>query len=182
MISSLLQIGDKVVVTIPQENREWGYNPCSDGTIAEVVGFSEHYENRYQNYREPGIYENKSWVNIKDENGKVWTEYGGRLELVDQKEADARENKWRAEGRPKVEKFIRELPEDKFYPLDKVTANLSGKIEEFIVAGREYNWDNTPYRVNYANGGGCTYLDENLLKLKSRGNCWNYYNNLPYDI
>ena len=36
MIDELMRIGDEVAITIPQENREWGYNPCPDGTKASA--------------------------------------------------------------------------------------------------------------------------------------------------
>lgn len=43
MIDELMRVGDEVAITIPQENREWGYNPCPDGTKAIILGFSEIY-------------------------------------------------------------------------------------------------------------------------------------------
>ena len=179
MIDSLIEIGDKVIVTIPQENREWGYNPCKDGTIATVVGFSERYVGRYRNFIRPGVYESRVWVKLKDPDGKIWSELSARIELEDKEEYADREIKWRSEKCLQKEILIRELPEDKFYPLDKVTSFIDWKKENFIVLDREYNWEKSPYRVEYEKGAGYTCIDEDKLTLISRGNCWNYYHNLP---
>jgi hypothetical protein len=169
MLGELIQIGDKLTVKIERESRSCGYNPCPDGTIVVVVGFSEYYEPRYNNHRSPGVYENKAWAKIQDENGKVWAEWSGRLHCEDE---EKKLKEWHSAGRPKNEKFLRDLPQDKFYPLDKVLAN--GK--EYTVYGREYHWEKQPYRIYDV---GHTYVDESKIVLKSRGNCWNYYHNLP---
>jgi len=112
MISELLKIGDQVTVEIEEESRMWGYNPCPNGTVVTVIGFSEHYWGRYNCYRSPpGVYESKTWVKVQDENGKVWSEYCGRLHTEDEEE---RREKWFEMGKPNTELFLRDLPEDKF--------------------------------------------------------------------
>ena len=50
MIGELVKVGDEVAITIPEENRKWGYSPCLDGTKATVLGFSEIYYGRLGNF------------------------------------------------------------------------------------------------------------------------------------
>jgi len=57
MIDDTVRIGDEVIVTIPKENRDWGYNPCPDGTKATVLGFSETHHSRIDELGiKPGVY------------------------------------------------------------------------------------------------------------------------------
>jgi hypothetical protein len=86
-----LRVGDEVAITIPQENREWGYNPCPDGTKATILGFSEIHYGRLGNFGfKPGVYVNRACVNVRLPDGKEYSEYSGRLELTDKDEYERR--------------------------------------------------------------------------------------------
>lgn len=92
MLDEILQVGDMVVINVPQENREWGYNPYPDGTIATFLRFSEiayGWANFYG--KEPGMYENTLWAYFQLENGEEICEFTGRAELIDSSEAERRE-------------------------------------------------------------------------------------------
>jgi len=133
MIDDVLKIGDKVVITIPKENREAGYNPYPDSTVAKVVGFNEIYWGRINNcgYK-PGVHMNKSWP-IIEVNGKPYTESSCRLELVDKQEYERRVKEWDERGGPSYidEKlFLRDLPETAFWEGD-----------------RTFVWDRSPLNV-----------------------------------
>ena len=65
--------GSIVSVTIPKENRDWGYNPCEDGEYAEVVRQGTIDHGRIHNFgKTPGIWENSSWtvINLRKSDGE----------------------------------------------------------------------------------------------------------------
>lgn len=124
LIEDILQIDDEVSITIPRENRAWGYNPFPDGTKAEVIGFDEIIYGRLNSHGlKPGVYVNRSWVKLKLEDGCLHHEHSDRLKLSDQVEYKRRVKEWQ-ESAPKhwyqQEEFIRELPETPFWEGDKV--------------------------------------------------------------
>ena len=56
MLGELFDIGDKAIVQIPKENRDWGFNPCDDGTIVTVIGFAEIDNGRTCGFQgKPGV-------------------------------------------------------------------------------------------------------------------------------
>lgn len=60
--------GDIVSITIPKENRDWGYSPCPDGQRAVVI-------NDY----------NSAWVNLillDGMSGKYHREFRPRLKVL----------------------------------------------------------------------------------------------------
>jgi hypothetical protein len=85
------QVGDVVIITIPQENREWGYNPCPDGSKALVLGYggylvgtepTEHITHPFLPIgdEQHGPKVNASWVRVMLENGKIYEEFSPRLQ------------------------------------------------------------------------------------------------------
>lgn len=62
----MFKAGDRVTVHIPQDNREWGYNPCADGDVATV-----------QTDQQP----NDTWIAI-EQNGAIRSEYMTRLRPI----------------------------------------------------------------------------------------------------
>ena len=190
MIGEMIQIGDKLSVVI--ENREWGYNPCKDGTIVEAIGFSEMSNGRTNGT--PGIFVNHSWVKIKDENGKEWYEWSDRLSLLDPKEQEKRENIYReTENKDVFKKKIRDLPETTFYEDDVVTFEKIDLGYKFTIKSINYNYINNDGTLSKCDDGvtdmpiysitkegyGYTSVREEDLKLVKRGNIWNYYNGKP---
>lgn len=74
MLGMGVLVNDKLIVEIPTENREWGYNPCPDGTIATVIGFGEIEYNEKQaqdcGAPRPGIYVNRCWFRVMFPDGR----------------------------------------------------------------------------------------------------------------
>ena len=117
-----LMKGDKVVITIPKENREWGYNPCPDGTVAEFIAYTEIDYGRLDNFgKPPGIYENTSWARLLMPDGKEHVEYTDRLEFLDPKVGETRESTFRRE-----DVRVRDLPETPFWEGDFVIIHKAG--------------------------------------------------------
>lgn len=196
MLGECLEIGDEVVITVEKENRDWGYNPCPDGTKATVVGFTEIDYGRTHNFgHKPGIYLNRSWVEIKSQDGKQWAESSTRLELTDSTLADARLKKYRVklETTPwrDLKEFVRELPPTDFWEEDmvKVKEGDNPLPQHFLEreAGKIFKIDylklhtftrvNTwwpAFDVSFENFG-TTGFNQTHLTLVSRGNVWKYY-------
>jgi len=203
MINDLINIGDKVIVTIEKDAREWGYNPCPDGTKAKVISFAEIDYGRLQTFgKKPGVYVNRSWVKICLEMGKEYLEWSGRLELSSQKEykkrlaAFRRLQKENPDGWRKDE-FIRDLPETPFWEGDIVRVEEgigSGWNDRedptiFQITGIEYNClgqrtDNgsewPAYRVSDTiSAGWHVSIRADQMKLIERGPVWKHYHNEP---
>ena len=132
IIGETLKIGDKVVVTIPKDSREWGYSPCSDGTIAEVTGFAEIHYGRIHNFgKAPGVYENRCWAYVKTP-GKEWCENTGRLDLLDKQEQESRKQKWIESGRPGG-KYLRPLPDTEFWEEDVIKCTSLPEYDKLYI-------------------------------------------------
>ncbi len=204
MIGELLQVDDKVVVTVLKDNREWGYNPCADGTIATVRGFGTITYGHIRNYGyRPGVYENRSWIVIELPTTEVISIYVGNLKLVDQEAYDTRlvafrekqKTDWRS-----TSVRVADLPETEFWEGDIVTnddlvahlGNYAGS--HGAVAGRFYidnikwDWmgqtrlDGSPmpfYDISPFPDGGLTTGTDEPLTLVERGNVWKYFHDEP---
>lgn len=190
MIGDVLELGDKVSITIEKENREWGYDPCPDGTVAEVVGFSETFYSRTGNFgHKPGVYETKSWVLVRSED-KEWREWSGRFTMLDAVEYERRVKEWRANGAPFVGAYLRELPETEFWEGDVVASAEHPDVR--VVQGINYNWmgdkayDGSPlgfYQCSsdlYA--GWHVTLSPKHLTLVERGPVWRYFHGVPLNL
>lgn len=186
MIGELLKVGDKVTITIPKENREWGYNPCPDGTVATFVSFTEIPYGRTCTYgREPGIYENTSWANLSMPDGSTHRELAFRLALVDKEEEKRREEEFmKLDIAARFNrKKLRPLPELPFYEGDMISCE---KVPEAkVVCHIDYSYlhttrtDGSPFPIynisNSSAGGWTTAVAEGDLKLVKRGKIWEYY-------
>ncbi|MCR4311710.1 MAG: hypothetical protein NUV56_00335 [Candidatus Uhrbacteria bacterium] len=204
MFDDYLELEDKVKITIPQENRDWGYNPCPDGTLATIIGFTEIHWGRVNNCGiKPGVYVNRAWVKVRLEDGKEHTELSSRLELVDKAEHERRV----AEGCAKREadphafdhgEFLRDLPETPFWEGDMVFVPGAALMERslgkrnphlFQVIGINYSDLNETTRIgtkypayNIASGfsaGWHTGASEDSMTLVERGPVWKHYHNEP---
>ncbi len=139
MLDELMKIGDEVVITIAQENRDWGYNPCPDGTKATILGFSEMHYGRIKNFgQKPGVYVNRSWVNLRFRDGREHQEWSGRLECTDKVEYEKRLAEYHEsrKGKPfefMTHEFIRELPETPFWEGDFV--RVSARMGLTVITG-----------------------------------------------
>lgn len=193
MIGEVLRPGDQVVVNIEKESREWGYDPCPDGTVAEVLGFAEHYVGRVGAHRPPGVYENTSWVKIKfpDPNiaglHHVRQEWSGRLTMLDQVEYERRLEEWRRNGGKLGGFLLRPLPETEFWEGDVVTSSRHDDVR--VVAVIKFEWmgdkraDGSPVSI-YAcssaiDAGWHVYCDASELTLVERGPIWKHHHGEP---
>lgn len=185
----MFEIGDQVTITIPKENREWGYNPCPDGTQATVVGFSEITHGRINGCgKKPGVYTNTSWVKVQLSDNSVITEFAGRLNLTN---AELRERRLQLR-REALRKdnvfwddigFLRDLPETEFWEWDIVEF----KGQTLKVVGINYEnigqkcYDGCTDMPIYRVGGEGWYQSPRPedLKLVKRGNVWKHYHNEP---
>ncbi len=199
MLDEYMKIGDEVTVTIPEENRYWGYNPCPDGTKATILGFSEIAYGRTRSFGlRPGIYVNRSWVKIRLESGQEYTEWSGRLDLVDKAEYARREaefHKWQKEsGECHHNEFLRELPITPFWEWDIVRVCGMGVLmgyagNVFIVTGINYSYLNDKridgskypaYSISESvSAGWSTAVSEDNMALIERGKIWKFYHNEP---
>jgi len=204
MIDELMRIGDEVVITIGKENREWGYNPCPDGTKATILGFSEIYHGRLGNFgMKPGIYVNRAWVKLRLEDGRGHTEWSGRLELTDRRKSSRRLAKFHKQtqknpGNLRNKEFLRELPETPFWEGDFVRVHgrsvvTSGYNEVpperdpdvFQVIGIDYNHLDgktqigtryPAYSISDGLGSGWhASASEDNMTLVERGPVWKFY-------
>lgn len=96
-----LDFGDMVRVSVLPENREWGYDPCHDGTIAKVVGFAE-IELTGAWTDKPGVYRNRYWPILEADGKNLGAIYKGHLVPLDENKA-----KWFVPLRD--DDFLREL-------------------------------------------------------------------------
>ena len=168
MISDLLEVGDNVIVTIPEDNRSWGYNPVPDGSVGKVTGFGEISYSHTQSFgQEPGVYENKCWVDISFKDGSTHNISNCFLEMKDKKEYDKRLKVFRKRQEEEGYYFgdknkLRDLPETPFWEGDFVHAKQRGQlivvtdanvfdssgnvakehvdIDTFVVCRIDYNW------------------------------------------
>src|ERR1700722_19728141 len=197
MLGGVLKLGDEVVLTVGQENREWGYNPYPDGTRAIFLRFSEiDYGWANQFGKEPGIYENDSWCYFRLEDGKEICEWSGRAEMVDKEEylrrdAAMRDKRgfFRHEG-----KRLRDLPETPFIEGDVVAGVFITSVSGFpdgeaiiakVVYGDIGNFCTdgiTPiglYSISPAPRSWTQHVphrEQLKLRLVRRGNVWKYRN------
>jgi len=197
MLTNLLRRGDKVVININKENREWGYDPCPDGTIATMIGFGEIHYGRLHNFgHKPGIYENHSWPQVQLDNGKELSLNGSNVELIDKDEYKKREKQYRIDVKEKGysfdKVFLRELPETPYWEGDLVnllTFDWNGK-KNLVVTMINYNYIGTfcndsvtPYPIYQVSpdirGGSYMSFRESEMEFVERGPVWKFYHNEP---
>jgi len=197
MIGDVVNLGDNVIVKVSKENRDWGFNPCPDGTIAEVISFGEIDYGYINNHgREPGVYENRCWFDIRLPDGKEVNISCCHVEPVDAKAYEAKVTEWRqtakASGDWSSAKRLRDLPETKLWPGDYVTCSHLGDYEELRVAYIKYNYigqkrtdgsDMPLYDVSNKFPSGWTMAagDDDTTLIR-RGNVWKYYHKEPMEF
>lgn len=197
-MSDTLQIGDRLVVEVSKENRDWGYDPCPDGTFVTVDGFSEIcYGRTHNNGIPPGVYQNTSWVKVRTDEGKQFCISScfvshtdkdlyeqRRQELIAKYETPSYD--WRQDYK---RLFLRDLPFTDFWEGDFVRAvgpaftRHHGKMLQ--VTRIDYSRistlhdDGTAYPIYSISLGfragwyTCASLSD--LELVSRGQVWNYF-------
>ncbi len=206
MIGKLMRVGDKVVITINKEERDYGYNPCPDGTKAIILGFSETYYGRLGNFGlKPGIYVNREWVKLRLKDGREYTEGSGRLELASKAEYKRRLGAFRKEQSDdwrNGEEFIRELPETPFWEGDFVRVRCRSAVtsvysemppircpDVFQITGIDYDHlaertqAGTRYPAYYISNklgaGWYTSASEDDMWLVKRGLVWEFCKGKP---
>lgn len=201
MLGELVKIGEVVVLDVCKENREWGYNPGSDGTRAEILSFGEIAHGRGDGLGyPPGIYVNRCWMNIRylegDREGEEdcmscchlapgdKDEYARRVE-----ERRARYARLREQGEESPflseKEFLRELPETEFYEGDKVVIVRPGehfdketgtvsRIEYSAIESGRTRDDGSPWPIYdvHLDSGGTVSMEESWIELLERGNIW----------
>lgn len=197
MLGYLIKLGDKVVINIEKESRDWGYSPCPDGTKAKVIGFSEIHYGRTVNFgKEPGVYPNTSWVKLRMPDGTEHTEWDGRLTLIDNKEYKRRldESKKVPYNQRVNRQKIRDLPDTPFWEGDFVTGYelTSRNIDPAVVNRIDFQYldkkrdDGSPFPIyvisDKMNGGWTMSFNDEELSLVARGQIWKYYHNVPFSF
>ncbi len=204
MIDQLMRVGDGVEITIPQESREWGYNPCPDGTQATILGFSEIHYGRLGNFGfKPGVYVNRAWVTVRLPNGQEYSEFSDRLELTDKDEHARRLAAFRKLQQEQPDnwyskEFLRDLPETPFWEGDFVRVRGHAGVmsvysemppdrdpEVFQIIGIDYHYltERTQigtmypaYKISSKLGAGWhTSASEVDMVLVERGPVWKFY-------
>jgi hypothetical protein len=198
MISDLFEVGDLVKITILKENREWGYNPCPDGTLAKIRSFQTidyGYTNNFGH--QPGVYLNKCWANFQIEGKDICLSHC-HYEMVDVQEYEHRLEKFRARQKSHpddwdIKERISDLPETALWPGDKVISkNVWDTLHPMLfVAYVRYDLidqkrvDGSPMPIydvseKYPPTSTSPRGDKDL-SLIQRGNVWNFYHHLPLD-
>lgn len=205
MLGEIINIGDIVTITIPKENREHGYDPCPDGTVAEVVGFTEIAWGRLGNYGyRPGVYENRCWVKLALPGGGVHTELAGRLDLLALGEEKRRLEELRKfnQGNPgwlSKDKFLRDLPGTPFWEGDFVQVlhpdtDFSSNRQDgaYQITRIEYSDldrkrdGGSPYPAytfsSSLDAGWTMNTDAASMRLVERGPVWKHYHGEPIEF
>lgn len=188
MLGELLKLGDLVSVTIPRDSRQWGYNPCEDGAVAEVLNFSEIHYGRFQNYygKRPGVHSNNCWVALRfvandKQQDRISTSH---LKLVDEAEYERRLTLPHQEP----ETFIRDLPETALWESDVV----EGDGQRLVVVRISYDClthttnNGAPWPIydcsNKLKGGWVRAFREDALTLVERGPVWLIAHDQPVEF
>lgn len=187
MIDKLMDVGDRVVITIPPEARAQGYNPCPDGTKATILSFTEIHYGRFWNFGlKPGVYVNRAQVKLRLKNGREHTEWSDRLELTSkafQMDRQKKPGDWHNN-----EEFLRDLPETPFWEADFVKVDgRSSKVFQIIRINYPYLTELTRIGTNYPayiissklKAGWNMPVSEDALTLVARGPVWKFYHDEP---
>lgn len=197
MLGDIVNIGDKVIIQVAKENREWGFDPCPDGTAVEVIGFSEIHHGYVNNCgREPGVYENRCWFDIRLPNGKEINISCCHVISANAEEYQTKRLEWqekaKASGNWSSSKRLRDLPETKLWPGDYVTCTRIPEYEELRVVGINYGYigqkrtDGTDMPLYDVSdkfpAGWWTAAGDDDTTLIKRGNVWKYYHKEPMEF
>lgn len=192
-----LRIGDRVVMTMDKEAREWGRPGVPTGTAGTVIGFT-----RYDSYvsrigspgKRPGRYSCNGSGVIAWDNGEFgqpsasdlrWETSHARLAI--QRAAD---QVWNAAF--DTDQFVEPLPELEFWEHD-IVRDKTGRIrmslrEDTLLRISHINYNNVNakrddgspmpiYNVESSQGlSGTTSVNTDDLELVERGNVWKWFN------
>jgi len=164
-----LNVGDRVKVTIPKENREWGYNPCPDGAEGTIIKFDEIAYGRVNNCeKKPGIYENKCWCSLELEDKSIihisTFHLDGKFSTMDSK-------------------FLRDLPETPFWEGDFVSCKNKDGVFQIV----RINYDRINAKINDGGpypiyeisdsftAGWHQAFSADEISLLKRGAVWKYF-------
>lgn len=196
IIGEVLNIGDKVVINVDEENRKWGYNPAPEGTICEVKAFGEIYWGWANNVgKAPGVYANHCWVEVVLPTGETITMSVCNPSPVNPIAYAARIVKMREDGSIDKDVFLRDLPETRFIEDDLVSSPGFTVARDFQnnqarIVSVEYHDiskkrdDGSPMRIYHISAswpaGWYTWADnEDKWELVERGKVWKYRHNEP---
>jgi hypothetical protein len=209
VLGELLRIGDEVSIKIEEESRYWGYNPCPDGTVATVIGFSEMHYGYVNGCGMPaGVYVNDAWTKLRMSDGTETSEWTGRLTLTDPKLEEARRGEAAEERRRlgddyyryrRGKEFLRPLPDTAFIEGDLVNVDPSVGFRSMklpsnvaMISRVEYadvnrtRDDGSPWPLYQLSddmkGGGLIGIDNHKLTLRERGKVWKAVHNEPIEF
>ncbi len=197
------KIGDEIIVTVPKENRDWGYDPCRDGSKGKIIEFGETYEGRTGSYNLPGVYHNKYWFVILLESGKKVNLGSHCVDYLDPNLDTIRLKEVQEEIRTKTsrqldkEKFVRPLPETDCYEGDIIRILGEGyrdmKGQEYRIVSLNYHYIDTfcndnvtekpiyDFATRFPNDEGVLFecgtcsVNRKNSELVSHGNVWKYH-------
>jgi len=174
-----IDFGDLLLIDISEEAREWGYNPATNGTVVQVVGFSEiaygHLDNCCQR---PGVYRNRCYPTVRLPDGETIN-----ISCCYLKSADPESVKGRNLG--ERDNWLRPLPDTEFYPDDQVEriggfgSRYQGKIARIdynCIDRKRDNGGSWPFYTVDLELGGQMSFEEGHLRLVKRGNIWKLLN------
>ena len=205
MLDRLLQIGDRVTITVPKETREWTNTyDFPDGIEVTVCGFIDliTYQGRVGVLgQKPGTYHRRGAPNVLLPNGQIVMINDTWLKFVDNAEYEHRFAKFRKsiEGRENyfwdTYTYLGDLPPTPVWEGDKVRVrsrpmNISGKdTDTYVIIRINYSYLHekttkgtkmAAYDISDRLGAGWnTQANEDEIELVERGPVWKFYNNEP---
>lgn len=193
IIGEAVEVGFKCVLAVPQENRDWGFNPGPDGKELIIAGWSRiDYGRTGYRAQKPGIYENRARAIVCDETGYTFTIGTFCLDPADPEEYEKLRQAWFAQGDDRFDpgEPIEPLPETPFWEGDRVRTRDTKEL--LTVVGIRYTSlngkrdDGSPwpcYTVSENFGAGWSqYATESDLELVERGRIWNLWHDIPNEF
>lgn len=98
MLGEGVEFGDKLIVNVAQENLDWGYNPCPNGSVVSLLAFGEitHDVASARCFGiKPGVYVNRYWFNVRLPNGGEDCIYSGFFLPADKEKYEQRLRQWK---------------------------------------------------------------------------------------
>lgn len=189
--SSLLRIGDEVVMLMDKEARYWGRKGLPDGSIGRVVGFYEYYTtvNHGDGNKKPGIYRGNGAAFVLWEDGSVDT-HGSDVaipeDLYELRLGDTEYKKYadmqvKVFDLPKFEYMVGNVIEVSRYPGERCTIRkieftdiMNLRTGEFIPF-RKWEDDNL-IEVELESGGSTRVPFSGITRIVEQGNYWAWVN------
>lgn len=200
---SLILIGDICTINVDKESRSWGNGLPPNGTEVEVVGYEEIDYGYTDNFgRDPGIYENRSWLKVKGLDYSISSCFLDLPKVVQAKRVKECQD-WHAHSRsssghgaPYETQRVRLLPETPFWPGDMVELKVKHpsfdqktvfvyKIHYYDLTRKTNNgspWPAYDITPDWPGGSWTSPRTENELSLLQRGNVWKHYHEEKIDF